>query len=137
MSSADVYATLPLELRLLALSLRIPVAWTGEAHFKGENSMVVKTAQWNQGRRLMDKAGRHPNFDDATIQRMRAELELFVLKRKVMLGRWPYREDPEVLRFVRKLIEAGGLESSDKIAISQIIAPVLRKLNPRRRRREG
>jgi hypothetical protein len=85
----------------------------------------------------LPKAGRHPNFSDAEISQITAALEPFIHERKATLGRWPYREDPEVLRFVRRLIVAGGLVSSDKIAVDQIVAPVLRRLNPRRRRRQG
>jgi hypothetical protein len=84
MSPADVYATLPLELRLLALGLRIPVALSVEAFFKGEGLQRSNLLQYDPyGRRLWEpQGGRHSNFDVATLSRMRAALEGFVLARK-------------------------------------------------------
>jgi hypothetical protein len=135
MSQYDVYATLPLELRLLALSLRIPVAWPGEVFFKGEGLLRSNTLQYDQyGRRLWEpQGGRHSNFDAATLSRTRAALEDFVLARKAETGRWPYRKDAQLLKFACELVQKEGLASSDNIIIKQIISPVLQKLNPRQR----
>jgi len=135
MSPADVYATLPLELRLFALGLRVPVALSVEALFEGKGLQRSNLTQYDPyGRRLWEpQGGRHPNFDDATLSRMRAALEEFVLARKAATGRWPYREDREVLSEARKLVQKEGLASSDNIIIKQIISPVLQKLNPRQR----
>jgi hypothetical protein len=135
MSPADVYATLPLELRLLALGLRIPVALSVEAFFKGEGLQRSNLLQYDPyGRRLWEpQGGRHSNFDIATLSRMRAALEGFVLARKTETGRWPYRKDAQLLKFARELVQNEGLASSDNIILKQIISPVLRKLNPRQR----
>jgi hypothetical protein len=135
MNQCDVYATLPLELRLLALGLRIPVAWTAEVFFKGEFGGSVNAFQCDMhGRRLWEpQGGRRPNFDDATLSRMQAALEDFVLAHKAATGRWPYRKDAQLLKFACKLVQKEGLASSDNIIIKQIISPVLQKLNPRQR----
>jgi hypothetical protein len=135
MSPADVYATLPLELGLLALGLRVPVALPIEAVFNGVGLQYSNASLRDQyGRRLWEpQGGRHPNFDAATLSRMRAALEDFVLARKATTGRWPYRKDEQLLKFARELVQKEGLASSDNIIIKQIISPVLQKLNPRQR----
>jgi hypothetical protein len=79
------------------------------------------------------KGGRRPNFDDATLSRMQAALEDFVLAHKAATGRWPYRKDAQLLKFACKLVQKEGLASSDNIIIKRIISPVLQKLNPRQR----
>src|SRR5262245_55656907 len=45
-------------------------------------------------------AGRHPNFDPATIERLTAALEPHARKRMISLGRCPTRDDRELMNTV-------------------------------------
>jgi hypothetical protein len=116
----------------IAVTARLFVAHVGAAVLAGESKFGVhRTHQYDvHGRRLWDPpgGGRPSNFDEAAAARLKARLELFLLERKAATGRLPYREDEKVLLFVRDLVEAEGLKSSDDILRKQIIAPALRKL---------
>jgi hypothetical protein len=118
---------------------RPPKAWSLEATLAAKGEFILKRRQPlhrdPHGRLLADKGGggRPRNFDAGTADDMTAKLEPYLLKRKAELGRWPYREDREVLGFVRRLVRAAGLQSSDDIITKQIIDPALQKLKPRRR----
>jgi hypothetical protein len=113
------------------LPWRAPIL--SELHFAAaelkavSNLSTKKTRLFSYGRPLVE-GGRPRNFDDATALRMMAALEPFVLERQAKKGRRLYREDRELLKFVLKLVESEGLESSPNILIKQIISPVLRKL---------
>jgi hypothetical protein len=59
---------------------------------------------------------------------VKAALEPLARKRMLELGHCSTRDDPELMRIARRLIDVAEVDSSDKIIKRQLIAPVLRKL---------
>jgi hypothetical protein len=112
-----------------------PEAWSVEATFAGAGCVPpIPTAQFNQGRRLWDNpGGRQPNFDEAAVVRMMIKFEAFCLQEQATPGRLPVEK--RIKNFVmEKLLPAEGVTSSYNIARKQIVAPVLRRLRPQRRK---
>jgi hypothetical protein len=104
------------------------------AVLKGESKLGSRTAHLDLlGRRLWDNpGGRRRNFDNATVLRMRAALEVFLVDQKAATGRLPYRKVKAVTDFVDKLVADEGVMSSYNILTKQVIRPVFQKLKPRK-----
>jgi hypothetical protein len=105
---------------------------------KGEGKQGTRAAQLDpHGRRLWDKpGGRHRNFDDATVLRMRAALEAFLLSQKAATGRLPFQKAKALGDFVDKLVADEEVTSSYNIIVKQLIRPVFQKLKPRQHRKK-
>ena len=120
--------------RPTAVSATLMEAHLVEATWAGAGRLTVKTVQFDQyGRRLWDNpGGRHSNFDEATVDRMMAKLEVFCLRERATKGKLPVEK--RIKNFVMdELLPAEGVTSSYRIAKERIVAPVLRKLKPPRR----
>jgi hypothetical protein len=117
---------------------RRPTTWTASAALKGEGKQGTRTVHLDQhGRRLWDKTGgRHRNFDDATVLRMKVALEAFLLKQKAATGRMPYQSEKAVVDFVDRLVADEWVTSSYNIIVKQVIRPVFRSVKPRQRRKK-
>ena len=112
---------------------REPKSWPLGTTFAAKGEFIVKRRQPKHrdpyGRPLEDKVEGAPrNFDAATTERLQAALKTFLLDRKARLGCLPLQKDPSVMNFIRGLMDAEGLESSDRIIARQIIGPVFKKL---------
>jgi hypothetical protein len=122
--------------RPTAVSVTLSVAHVAEATLAGVGRLkAVKTVQLDQhGRRLWDKSGgRHVNFDGGAAARMMAKLEAFCLQERATTGHLPVEQ--RIKNFVMgKLLPAEGVISSYRIARAGIVAPILRKLKPPRRK---
>jgi hypothetical protein len=128
--------------------IRKPVEWSAGATLKGGGNLDAKTPEVidqygrkqaldheriQHGRLPPPLGGRHPNFDEATKNRLRGQLESFLLDWKNRTGEFP-KTKPKVESFVRELLEREGIRSSSSVVTKQIVSPVFQKLKPRRRR---
>jgi hypothetical protein len=119
---------------------REPTAQSIEATLAGTGGLEpVRTVLFSYGRRLWDypdghyPGGRCRNFDEATAARMMDKLEAFCRQERATTGHLPVAKRIE--NFVTgELLPAEGVTSSYRIASERIVAPVLRKLKPPRRK---